>query len=408
MDTGDLSESIRDAIAREVKQAVTSSQNDLLAKITTVMDSKLSTFQTNIQQSQVELSETQICKMEETLSDNYTFQRKGNENQFKHQVKVLSKLKEAKSQLESPEFNLETLVNAKSRIEEGIDMIKERQKLIKLADSSELGWKVVNEYVSNPIADDSDDEKKMARAQARAEKKYKADKMKKNKNRAAPYSSHSEKKDDRPKFRSGRCFNCGKRGHWADECPDNKKSNKISTFDVLQEFSHLNSICSDTILDLRSDNQFVLFESSEDLCIHSSKHFKSHDSIHNSEHFKSHDSNRVLTPVNRLKVNIERWKLISSNEHVIQVIENGYKIPFKTEPVSVELKNNRSALDNTQFVSSEISNLLVKDCIAEISCKPMVINPLTVVKQVSLDWFWIVGTSTHICLNLDLSMKTLL
>ena len=169
MDTGDLSESIRDAIAREVKQAVTSSQNDLLAKITTVIDSKLSTFQTNIQQSQVELSETQICKMEETLSDNYTFQRKGNENQFKHQVKVLSKLKEAKSQLESPEFNLETLVNAKSRIEEGIDMIKERQKLIKLADSSELGWKVVNEYVSNPIADDSDDEKKMARAQARAE-----------------------------------------------------------------------------------------------------------------------------------------------------------------------------------------------------------------------------------------------
>ena len=90
------------------------------------------------------------------------------------------------------------------------------------------------------------------------------------------------------------------------------------------------------------------------------------------------------------------------------MIENGYKIPFKTEPVSVELKNNRSALDNTQFVSSEISNLLVKGCIAEISCKPMVINPLTVVKQVSLDWFWIVGTSTHICLNLDLSMKTLL
>jgi hypothetical protein len=33
--------------------------------------------------------------------------------------------------------------------------------MIKLADSSELGWKVVQEYESNPIADDSEDEKRM-------------------------------------------------------------------------------------------------------------------------------------------------------------------------------------------------------------------------------------------------------
>jgi hypothetical protein len=26
-----------------------------------------------------------------------------------------------------------------------------------------------------------------------------------------------------------RCFTCGKRGHWADSCPDSKQS-KISTF----------------------------------------------------------------------------------------------------------------------------------------------------------------------------------
>ena len=33
--------------------------------------------------------------------------------------------------------------------------MKQRQKLIKLADSSVAGWRVVDEYVKNPIASDS-------------------------------------------------------------------------------------------------------------------------------------------------------------------------------------------------------------------------------------------------------------
>jgi hypothetical protein len=42
---------------------------------------------------------------------------------------------------------------------------------IKLADSSQLGWKFVIEYVANPTADDSDVEKRMMRVQARTERK---------------------------------------------------------------------------------------------------------------------------------------------------------------------------------------------------------------------------------------------
>jgi hypothetical protein len=37
-----------------------------------------------------------------------------------------------------------------------LDLIKNRQKLIKLADSSEAGWRVVDGYVSNSLAEDSD------------------------------------------------------------------------------------------------------------------------------------------------------------------------------------------------------------------------------------------------------------
>jgi hypothetical protein len=53
-------------------------------------------------------------------------------------------------------------VNAtKRKISEGMDLIKQRQKLIKLADSSDADWRVVDEYIANPLADDSDDEKKI-------------------------------------------------------------------------------------------------------------------------------------------------------------------------------------------------------------------------------------------------------
>lgn len=45
--------------------------------------------------------------------------------------------------------------------------MKNRQKVKKLADSSQLGWKVVQEYQANPIADDE----KMYRAQMRTERK---------------------------------------------------------------------------------------------------------------------------------------------------------------------------------------------------------------------------------------------
>jgi len=93
---------------------------------------------------------------------------------------------------------------------------------------------------------------------------------------------------------------------------------------------------------------------------------------------ESCDTLQIITPVGRLKVNINEWKLITSNEHVLDVIQHGYKIPFKTEPNEIFIKNNRSSLDNQDFVKSEIVGLLKKGCISEVHRKPKVVNPLTV------------------------------
>jgi hypothetical protein len=109
-----------------------------------------------------------------------------------------------------------------------MDLIKQRQKLIKLADSSDDGGRVVNEYIANPLADDSDDEKKMHKAQSRADSKIKKEKLKKKVDfKTTPYSYKKTASTvgnpipvtTNAAFRPGRCFFCNARGHWRRECP---------------------------------------------------------------------------------------------------------------------------------------------------------------------------------------------
>ena len=58
-------------------------------------------------------------------------------------------------------------------IAEGKLIIKKRQKLIRIADKNRDGCLVVQEYESNDLASDSEDEKKIRKAKAAAEKKRK-------------------------------------------------------------------------------------------------------------------------------------------------------------------------------------------------------------------------------------------
>ena len=70
----------------------------------------------------------------------------------------------------------------------------------------------MQEYTSNPLAEDSDDDKKILRAQTRAERKAKAEK--------------AQKKSSQ---KSGVCYNCFIPGHWQYECPE-KRRTKLSTY----------------------------------------------------------------------------------------------------------------------------------------------------------------------------------
>ena len=77
-----------------------------------------------------------------------TFKKKGHEQQYKHKQQVKSVVSEAKDAATSGKQD-----TGIAKLNEGIELIDQRQKLILIADKSEYGWKIVGEYLDNELAD---------------------------------------------------------------------------------------------------------------------------------------------------------------------------------------------------------------------------------------------------------------
>ena len=112
------------------------------------------------------------------------------------------------------------------RLSETVKKIRTRNKLIKMADKSKAGWRIVEEYLTDDIASDAEDNKKIKQAEKAALKKMKEEKEKKKE--ATRNSRVRNPAADEGKFRnaphksknkgSDVCFRCGKKGHWGSEC----------------------------------------------------------------------------------------------------------------------------------------------------------------------------------------------
>ena len=100
-----------------------------------------------------------------------SLKKKGHQKQFDVNEDVKEKLSEAETALNQTPVAIE---RAKTAIQEGMEIINKRQKLIKIADRSEHGWATVDEYIEDALADNSDDEKRLFKAEARVGRKVKA------------------------------------------------------------------------------------------------------------------------------------------------------------------------------------------------------------------------------------------
>ena len=77
----------------------------MLNSLTALLDNKLESLSKNLEESQKALVDMQMAKIDETLSDNYRFKKRGNEDQHKNNNKVMVKLREG--------LNTENLDSAK-------------------------------------------------------------------------------------------------------------------------------------------------------------------------------------------------------------------------------------------------------------------------------------------------------
>ena len=207
-----------------------------IEKITDTINASLPKFKAELLQQQ-EKSESRLSsKLQQNIPD---FKKKGNKKQFEFNIKVQDSLQRATEHLESDEK-----VSALEELKQGNDFIKQRNKLIRLADRSDNGWAVVNEYITDTLASDSDDEKRIRRAEFTANKKSKSGRASvtnRGYSTSVSYFPYSRINTNIPNteseyfrgfkgsFRRGRgrrlpgpqdvCYACLGTGHWRENCP---------------------------------------------------------------------------------------------------------------------------------------------------------------------------------------------
>ena len=206
------------------------------------LDEKFDQFRKEFRDEQEKVATSAARKARQ--EPRYKFKKKAHEEQSQVNEKVDEAIKEAESELQTGgSSSAPSAGNIKAALEslkQGRLLLAERQKLIKIADRSELGWAVVSEYTADELADDSDDEKRMEKAEKAAERKA-ARKRKavpaSDRTKAArrsvvhdmqprlsvPFANHQVIRrvpiqSSTPK-QLGPCYSCGQMGHLKHYCP---------------------------------------------------------------------------------------------------------------------------------------------------------------------------------------------
>ena len=153
-----------------VQKAVADSTASVTGQISSLIDTRFDNLKKQFTEENSSSFEAAVKRAKRAR---FVFQSKGNEQQFEHAAPFLYKLESAKDAL-----NANATSKAKTAIEEGTALVTKRIKVIKIADKSQYSWTTVQEYLSDELATNSEDEKRLFRSEKRAKKKVKEAKKK--------------------------------------------------------------------------------------------------------------------------------------------------------------------------------------------------------------------------------------
>ena len=110
--------------------------------------------------------DAQFAELKAGKEETVTLDKRGNQRQFDHAKRVLTRLESARKLIRGSKPEA-----AVCSINDAMEEVKKRIKVIKLADKK--GWDTAEAYMSDDLASDSEDEKRIKKAEAEAEKKRK-------------------------------------------------------------------------------------------------------------------------------------------------------------------------------------------------------------------------------------------
>ena len=214
------------------------SNTDLLANLTSYFEGRFKEIKQELKEENQALHSQMNKRFKMT---EHSFKKNGNKYQYHHNIEVATRVEEAQSLLNK---NPPEVKKARDALSEGMDIIEERNKDIMVADTSEGGWDTVNEYRKKQIAEDSEDDKKLRKADTNAtrkkEQKRKKHKQTQQRKWQQPYyprndynyneqysrrdnryeSNNRQQKPFNSHFnRYGECFSCKGTDHWRRDCP---------------------------------------------------------------------------------------------------------------------------------------------------------------------------------------------
>ena len=95
--------------------------------------------------------------------------------------------------------------------------------------------------------------------------------------------------------------------------------------------------------------------------------------------FEFTNQEKYISVKGKLKQNQSFWKnTIKAKDTVLNIVKEGYRLPFLETPDTATFGNNKSAINNSKFVENSIKEMLATGTTLERDHPPRVFNPLSV------------------------------